>query len=200
MNTAAMTLLLKPNKDPSHPSSYRPLSLLNTDMKIITKALATRIETVTSTLIHPDQTGFIKDRHATDNVCRLFNLFNISQETPQKTIIISLDAEKAFDKVNWSFLFNTLHRFGFGELFIHWIKTLYRSPRATITTNRITSQSFTLHQGTRQGCPLSPAIFIEPLAAAIRQNSIYDKTAYTTKPHIRQNSIYSPSQEIERQI
>lgn len=100
MNTAAMTLLPKPNKDPSHPSSYRPLSLLNTDLKIITKALATRIETVTPTLIHPDQTGFIKNRYATDNVRRLFNLFNISQERKQKTIITSLDAEKAFDKVN----------------------------------------------------------------------------------------------------
>lgn len=106
MNTAAMTLLLKPNKDPSHPSSYRPLSLLNTDLKIITKALATRIETVTPTLIHPDQTGFIRNRYATDNVRRLFNLFNISQERQHKTIIISLNAEKAFDKVNWSFFYS----------------------------------------------------------------------------------------------
>lgn len=54
-----MTLLLKPNKDPMHPSSYRPFSLINTDLKIITKALATRIESVIPTLIHYDQTGFI---------------------------------------------------------------------------------------------------------------------------------------------
>ncbi len=77
MNTAAMTLLLKPNKDPSHPASYRPLSLINTDLKIITKTLATRIEAVTPLLIHPDQTGFIKNRHGSDNIRRLFHLINI---------------------------------------------------------------------------------------------------------------------------
>ncbi len=81
MNTAAMTLLLKPNKDPSHPASYRPLSLINTDLKIITKTLATRIEAVTPLLIHPDQTGFIKNRHGSDNIRRLFNLINISQNS-----------------------------------------------------------------------------------------------------------------------
>ena len=174
MNTAVITLVLKPNKDPTHPSSYRPLSLMNTDLKIITKTLASRIETVIPSLIHPDQTGFIKNRHASDNIRRLFNLISIVQKQQQKTIILSLDAEKAFDKVNWSFLFTTLRKFGFGESLIHWIRTLYTSPKATIATNGITSPSFTLHQGTRQGCPLSPslfAIFIEPLAAAIRQNS-----------------------------
>ena len=174
MNTAVITLVLKPNKDPTHPSSYRPLSLMNTDLKIITKTLASRIETVIPSLIHPDQTGFIKNRHASDNIRRLFNLISIVQKQQQKTIILSLDAEKAFDKVNWSFLFTTLRKFGFGESLIHWIRTLYTSPKATIATNGITSPSFTLHQGTRKGCPLSPslfAIFIEPLAAAIRQNS-----------------------------
>ena len=186
MNTAVMTLLLKPNKDPTHPSSYRPLSLINTDLKIITKTLATRIETVIPLIIHPDQPGFIKNRHASDNIRRLFNLINTSQQKHNKTVIVSLDAEKAFDRVNWTFLFSTLHRFGFGESFIHWIKTLYTSPRATVTTNGITSPSFTLHQGTRQGCPLSPslfAVFIEPLATAIRQNNKIKGIQYTNSKH-----------------
>lgn len=174
MNTSVISVLLKPNKDPTQPSSCRPLSLINTDLKIITKALAIRLETVISTLIHPDQTGFIKKRHGSDNVRRLFNIINLSQQTQIKTIIVSLDAEKAFDQVNWTFLLNTLDKFGFGESFIQWIKTLYTSPKATVTTNGITSKTFIFHRGTRQGCPLSPslfAIFIEPLAAAIRHNN-----------------------------
>lgn len=174
MNTAAITVFLKPDKDPTQPANYRPISLLNVDLKIITKALASRLEKVTPLLIHPDQTGFIKNRNSSDNLRRLFNLINISQQSSLKTIITSLDAEKAFDKVNWTFLRHTLHQFGFGESFIHWINTLYTSPKATVTTNGITSSTFTLHRGTRQGCPLSPslfALFIEPLATAIRENN-----------------------------
>lgn len=174
MNTANITLIPKPNKDLTHPANYRPLSLINTDLKIITKTLATRLETVIPVIIHQDQTGFIKDRYASDNLRKLFNLINITQLERSKSIILSLDAEKAFDKVNWQFLFHTLRKFGFGESFVHWIETLYTSPRATVTTNGITSPSFTLHQGTRQGCPLSPLLFalsIEPLASAIRNNN-----------------------------
>lgn len=98
----------------------------------------------------------------------------LSNNKKTETIILSLDAQKAFDRVNWSFLFITLQKFGFGESFISWIKALYTSPTATITTNGLTLQQFTLHNGTRQGCPLSPslfAIFLEPLAASIRQNN-----------------------------
>lgn len=113
MNTALISVLLKTNKDPSHCSSYRPISLMNTDIKIISKALATRI--VISSLIHPDQTGFIKDRHSSNNTRRLFNLINISNHNKLKTVILSPDAEKTFDKVNWTFLIKTLGKFGFGQ-------------------------------------------------------------------------------------
>ncbi len=98
-----MSLILKPNKDPTQPSSYRPISLINTDLKIITKALTTKTETAIPILIHSDQTSFIKNRHTSDNTHRLFNLINISQQTKDKTIIVSLDAEKALDKVGHFF-------------------------------------------------------------------------------------------------
>ncbi|KAF7642911.1 hypothetical protein LDENG_00248450 [Lucifuga dentata] len=173
MNTVAIKLLLKPDKDPTLTSSYRPLSLINTDIKIIAKALAAQLENILPSIIHNDQTGFIKGRHSTNNVRRLLNLISKTQHCNTEAIVISLDAEKAFDKVNWTFLFTVLQKFGFGESFIHWVTTLYNSPKTTVTTNGITSQSITLQRGTRQGCPLSPllfAIFIEPLAVAIRQN------------------------------
>uniref|UniRef100_A0A673NCB7 Reverse transcriptase domain-containing protein n=1 Tax=Sinocyclocheilus rhinocerous TaxID=307959 RepID=A0A673NCB7_9TELE len=126
-------------------------------------------------IIHPDQTGFIKGRQGSNNTRRLYDLIHYSSLQQENTIIVTLDAEKAFDRVNWNFVFTTLQKFGFGESFINWIKILYTTPSATVTTNGLTSQSFTLHRGTRQGCPLSPSlftIFIEPLAAAIRQNPL----------------------------
>lgn len=175
MNTATICLLLKQNKDPTSPASYRPLSLINADTKIISKTLALRIEKVTPHIIHPDQTGFMKGRHSATNLRRLYNIIHYASLSKEATAIFSLDAEKAFDKVNWEFLFSALKKFGFGESFLHWVKILYSSPLAQINTNGIISQRITLHRGTRQGCPLSPSlftIFIEPLAAAIRQNGM----------------------------
>ena len=184
MNSANIILLQKQGKVPVLPSSYRPISPINADVKIICKALAKRLEKITPFIIHPDQTGFIKGRHSSTNIHsfihlsstnmrRLINLIDSSTINRVETIIFSLDAEKAFDRVNWKFLFATLNKFGFGPNFIDWISILYSSPNACVKTNDQTSPSFSLQRGTRQGCPLSPslfAIFIEPLAAAIRQD------------------------------
>ncbi len=175
MNSANISLLLKPGKDPVLPTSYRPISLINVDTKIICKAISKRIEKITPLIIHYDQTGFIKGRHSSTNTRRLLNLIDYSCNRNLQITILSLDAEKAFDRVNWNFLFATLHKFGFGNSFINWLKILYNSPTACVRTNAQTSSSFCLKRGTRQGCPLSPslfAIFIEPLAAAIRQATV----------------------------
>lgn len=67
MNTAYITLIPKPNKDPTYCSNYRPILLINTDMKITSKTLSNRLESVISSLIHIDQTGFIKGRHSSEN-------------------------------------------------------------------------------------------------------------------------------------
>lgn len=87
-------------------------------------------------------------------------------------IVISLDAEKAFDRVEWEYLFALL-KFGFGDNFISWVKLLYTSPQASVQTNDMRSEYFTLERGTRQGCPLSPSLFalaIEPLAISLRSS------------------------------
>lgn len=81
--------------------------------------------------------------------------------------MISVEAEKVFDRVKWDYLFTVLHKFGLGKVFISWIWLLYTSPQASISTSGIQSTYFTLSCSTRQGCPLSSLLFawaIEPLS------------------------------------
>ena len=88
-------------------------------------------------------------------------------------VAVWLDAEKAFDRVEWGFLHSALSEFGFGASFSKWMKIMYNAPKAAVMANGVTSSFFDLARGTRQGCPLSPLLFtiaLEPLAIAIRTN------------------------------
>lgn len=90
-------------------------------------------------------------------------------------LVVSLDSLKAFDRVEWPFLFYAMERFKIGTNFINWLKLLYLSPKAAVITNSYCSDPFPLERGTRQGCPLSPLLFalaIEPLAELIRTTSL----------------------------
>lgn len=168
---ASISLLLKKDKDPTHPGSYRPISLLNVDAKILAKVLALRMESFLPKIISEDQTGFIRDRHSFSNIRRLINIAYTKSPVHLPEAVISLDAEKAFDRVEFLYLFAALEKFGFGKTLISWIKLLYKHPQASVQTNDLRSTFFPLSRGTRQGCPLSPLLFaivIEPLAIALR--------------------------------
>lgn len=173
LNLANISLILKKNKPPDECGSYRPVSLINVDSKILSKLLARRLENYLPSLINNDQTGFIKGRLSCSNVRRLLNVIQYSSETQHQALAISLDAEKAFDRVEWRFMWDVLGKFGLGEEFINWIKLIYHSPEACVLTNGMRSYPFPLGRGTRQGCPLSPLLFaltLEPLAERIRNS------------------------------
>lgn len=190
--SALIFLLLKKDKDPLDCGSYRPLSLLNSDIKLYAKCLARRLESCIHFLIHQDQTGFMKSRHASDNIRRLLHVIDQTDSLPTPSAILSMDAEKAFDRVEWKYMFAVLHRFGFGPFFIAMIQTLYNCPTACISTGTVISSQFPLKRGTRQGCPLSPLLFnitLEPLAQAVRQNTFISPIEVKgTKHHI---SLYA---------
>ncbi len=172
--TSLISLLLKKGKDPLDCSSYRPISLIPCDLKIYAKVFASRMEKVIHSLIKEDQTGFIKGRNASDNMRRL-HILDFADSHPTPCAVFSLDAEKAFDRLEWNYMWAVLQCFGFGEHFISMIKTLYHSPAASVITGNIISPSFPLQQGTRQGCPLSPLLFclsLEPLTQPIRKSEV----------------------------
>lgn len=170
-----ISFIQKKDKDPQLCTNYRPISLLGADVQIMAKMLAKRLEPIMSTIISPDQTGFVKTRHSYHNVRRLLNILHASLSSDTPEMILSVDAEKAFDWVEWSYLFYTLKPFGFGSTFVSWVKLLYSSPLARVRTKNDHSGYFSLGRGTRQGCPLSPLLFataIEPLAAALRSSNM----------------------------
>ncbi|MGL4484778.1 MAG: RNA-directed DNA polymerase, partial [Anaerovoracaceae bacterium] len=111
LREANISLLLKKGKQPEDCASYRPISLLNSDFKILSKILATRLEGLLPQLIKEDQTGFIKGRSCGNSIRRLLNIIQFSHEQKMDSLV-SMDAEKAFDRVEWPYLFYTLSNFG----------------------------------------------------------------------------------------
>ena len=174
VKTAIISLLCKSGKDPTLCASYRPISLLNSDKKLFAKTLALRLDAVIPKLVHPDQSGFVKNRLATDNVRRLLHI--ISSTSLTSTIlppaVVSIDGDKAFDRLEWSFLWFTLKRMGFGKQFLSMLNTLYNNPFAQVLTGTHFSSLFPVSRGSPQGCPVSSLLFavsLEPLAQKIRQ-------------------------------
>lgn len=171
MSYSYITLILKPGKDLSECSSYRPIALLNSDMKIYTKILANRLLSWIPQLINKDQVGFVPCRQGGDNTRRTIDLIDIANRMDAPTLLLGLDAEKAFDRLSWTFMRETLSAFGFSGTFLTAVDGLYTSPSAAIKLPHAISPTIAIRNGTRQGCPLSPLLFIlciEPLAAAIR--------------------------------
>ena len=107
---------------------------------------------------------------------RLLSVVLCPSASPTPEMVICLDAEKAFDRVEWQYLFTVLYKFGFGSKFISWIRLLYSAPVASVKTNSEISSPFSLTRGTRQGCPLSPSLFalaIEPLSIALKSSLVF---------------------------
>lgn len=125
-------------------------------------------------LIYVDQTGFMPGKGADINLRCLFLNLSIPHDNQGTRVIASLDAEKAFDSVEWVYLWEVLKLYGFGRKNLRWLQLLCRAPRARVCTNDWLSRTFSLHRGTQQGCPLSPsllALALEPLAILIRECS-----------------------------
>lgn len=157
---AHITVLPKEGKDHTLPGNYRPISLLNTDIKILAKILANRLKPILLTVIHPDQTGFIMGREARDNSNRALQLIHWveSQGTTSPCLLLSTDAEKVFDRVDWTYMKTVLTRLDLGPNMMAWISSLYSFPTARVKVNGLLSDTFPISNGTRQGICLNSDI------------------------------------------
>ena len=168
-----INLIPKKNKDPRLLKNWRPISLLNTDYKIITKVLASRLKDILPSVINPDQVAYLKNRFIGQNIRTIFDMLGYTKLEDKKGIIAFLDFEKAFDTINWTAIFDALNSFNLGPNFIAWVHSIYNESEACVTNNGYSSPFFKLERGVRQGCPLSAYLFImvvELLANRIRNS------------------------------
>ena len=168
-----ITLLEKKDKDKRLLKNWRPISLINVDDKVASKALAKRLEPILPSLIHHSQTAFIKGRSIFDAIRTIDDTLEYAKRNNRPGILVAIDFEKAFDSLNRKFLFQILHKFNFGTYFRQWIKTLYKNISSCVLNNGFTTNLFCVNRGVRQGDPLSPLLFIlalETLTCYIRQN------------------------------
>lgn len=156
-------------------ANYRPITLLNTDYKLLTKVLAIRLAEVAPDIVHPSQAGFVPGRRLHNHTQLAKLMIDWAERTEQNGAIIALDQEKAYDKVAHDYLWRVLERFGLPIAFVDCFRKLYTNAKTSVMINGVLSSPFKVYRGVRQGDPISCLLFdlaIEPLSAMIRDSDI----------------------------
>ena len=161
--TQGVIKVLYKKLDPREVRNYRPLTMLNTDYKILTKILAYRVAAVLDEIVSDPQLGFVPGRVITEasHLTKLVQAY--LEERDEPGLLVALDWEKAFDSVSWDYLHASVEALGFGPNIRRWYHILYNhdNPQLrTLQVNGIKSDTFELQSSVPQGCPLSPVTFL----------------------------------------
>ena len=163
-----IVLIEKKDKDKRLIKNWIPISLINVDSKIASKALASRMKMVLNDIITCDQTAYAKGRYIGESIRLVTDILEYTAEHEDVGILFSADFEKAFDSIEHTFIFATLESFGFGPQIIQWVITFLKNAESSVMNNGHSTGYFS-----GQGDPLSAYLFIlgvETSFIQIREN------------------------------
>ena len=129
-------------------------------MKLISKALASRLKNVISSIVNENQVAYVNNRFISESGRLISDVLGITNSLNIEGLLMTVDIEKAFDSINHSFLICVLKKFGFGNDFQKWMQILMKNPQLCVINGGYTTSYFKLERGTRQGDPISAYLFI----------------------------------------
>ena len=155
-----LNLIPKPGKDSRLLKNLRPITLLNSDYKIIEKVIANRLDKTLNTVIHSDQTGFMKNRRISANIRKVLDLMTYCEERQINAVLINLDYAKCFDKIAFDCVLGSLKYFGYPCYIVNWIRILYSSFTIKVQNNGHFSKSINVERSVHQGGCASVQLFL----------------------------------------
>lgn len=159
INSSFITLIPK-KENAVGLGDFRPISQVGSVYKVLSKVLSNRLKTVLPEIISEVQSAFLCGRNILDGVLIANEVVDGWRKVKKVGVILKLDFEKAYNSINWEFIFSMLARFGFGGRWITWIKECVSTTRLSILVNGSPTDEFCPQKGHRQGDPLSPLLFI----------------------------------------
>lgn len=170
----AISTILKPGANPLEAAGYRPITLLNTDYRLLARVLADRLQPAMQAVVSPSQTAFLRGRRSGSNILCLQLL---ADGLPSDSTIVAalLDFAKAYDTIDRPFLLEVLRVLGVGDAFCKWVRTLLTATKACAVVNGYASGLKPFEAGVRQGCPLSPLLYLcvaEALCRFLKQQGV----------------------------
>ncbi|XP_021971650.1 uncharacterized protein LOC110866811 [Helianthus annuus] len=157
---SSFVALIPKQKDPLSIGDFRPISLVGSVYKILAKVLANRLKIVINDVISNTQSAFVGGRNILDSPLIISETVAWAKKKKEKLLIFKVDFEKAYDSINWKFLFHLMDLMGFPEKWICWIKGCLVSGMGSVLVNGSPTAEFKYKRGLRQGDPLSPFLFI----------------------------------------
>ena len=170
---AIIKLIEKKDRDKRYIKNWRPISLLNVDIKILSKALAKRLKEVLPCLISAQQTAYVQNRNIGESGRLISDIIEIANTLQMEGFLVTMDVEKAFDSLDHKFLISVLKKFGFSQNFILWIEIILKNQESCAINGRTTTKYFTLNRRARQGDWISGYLYIlelEILFLLIKEN------------------------------